>query len=157
MADDLKMTPEHEKDELLKIFEQGERSYFTRLVDMCKGFGKPKDSLEFKQAIIEFQRLGAPIVSVLVLGTAITVMSLVKFVPDEKPPVVETQIIEPEPAEELVKEDPPPPEEPPELLLSKISSTLSLIAFLSSSKVSKPLFSVMYSASSCFSVDLSLL
>ena len=115
MADDLKMTPEHEKDELLKIFEQGERSYITRLVDMCKGFGKPKDSLEFKQAIIEFQRLGAPIAAVVVIVSAITVMSLVKFVPDEKPPVVETQIIEPEPAEELVKEEPPPPEEPPEL------------------------------------------
>ena len=115
MADDFNNAPEREKDELLKIFEQGERSYFTRLVDMCKGLGKPKDSLEFKQAMIEFQRLGAPIAAVVVIVSAITVMSLVKFVPDEKPPVVETQIIEPEPAEELVKEDPPPPEEPPEL------------------------------------------
>ena len=115
MADDFNNAPEREKDELLKIFEQGERSYFTRLVDMCKGLGKPKDSLEFKQAMIEFQRLGAPIAAVVVIVSAITVMSLVKFVPDEKPPVVETQIIEPEPAEELVKEEPPPPEEPPEL------------------------------------------
>ena len=113
MADDLNTN--HEKDELLKIFEQGERSYFTRLIDMCKGFGKPKDSLEFKQAIIEFQRLGAPIVAVIVIISAITVMSLVKFVPDEKPPVVETQIIEPEPTEELAPEEPPPPETPPEL------------------------------------------
>lgn len=117
MADDYNNsnTPEREKDELLKIFEQGERSYFKRIIDMCKGFGQPKDSLEFKQAIIEFQRLGAPIVAVIVMVAAIAVMSLVKFTPDEKPPVVETQIIEPEAAEELVKEEPPPPEEPPEL------------------------------------------
>lgn len=117
MADDYNNsnTPEREKDELLRIFEQGERSYFKRIVDMCKGFGQPKDSLEFKQAIIEFQRLGAPIVAVIVMVAAIAVMSLVKFTPDEKPPVVETQIIEPEAAEELVKEEPPPPEEPPEL------------------------------------------
>ena len=113
MADDLNTN--HEKDELLKIFEQGERSYFTRLIDMCKGFGKPKDSLEFKQAVIEFQRLGAPIVAVIVIISAITIMSLVKFVPDEKPPLVETQIIEPEATEELAPEEPPPPETPPEL------------------------------------------
>ena len=116
MADDFNNTsPDYEKDELLKIFEQGERSYFTRIVDMCKGFGKPKDSLEFKQAMIEFQRLGAPIAAVLIIVSSVTAMSLVKFTPDEKPPAVETQIIEPEPAEELVKEEPPPPEEPPEL------------------------------------------
>ena len=122
MADDYNNsnTPEREKDELLRIFEQGERSYFKRIVDMCKGFGQPKDSLEFKQAIIEFQRLGAPIVAVIVMVAAIAVMSLVKFTPEEKPPVVETQIIEPEAAEELVKEEPPPPEEPPELVVFSV-------------------------------------
>lgn len=113
MADDLNNN--YEKDELLKIFEQGERSYFKRLIDMCKGFGQPKDSLEFKQAIIEFQRLGAPIVAAVIMVSAILIMSLVKFVPDEKPPVVETQIIEPEATEELAPEEPPPPETPPEL------------------------------------------
>lgn len=117
MADDANNlnSPEREKDELLKIFEQGERSYFQRIVDMCKGFGQPKDSIEFKLAIIEFQRLGAPIAAVVIVVLAITVMSIVRFEPPEKPPVVETQIIEPEAAEELVKEEPPPPEEPPEL------------------------------------------
>lgn len=113
MADDLNNN--HEKDELLKIFEQGERSYFKRLADMFKGFGQPKDSLEFKQAMIEFQRLGAPIAAFVIVLTAVAVMSLVKFVPDEKPPAIETQIIEPEPAEELAPEEPPPPEQPPEL------------------------------------------
>ena len=113
MADDLNNN--YEKDELLKIFEQGERSYFKRLIDMCKGFGQPKDSLEFKQAIIEFQRLGAPIVADIIMVSAILIMSLVKFVPDEKPPAIETPIIDPEATEELAPEEPPPPETPPEL------------------------------------------
>lgn len=115
MADDLNQQPGYEKDELLKIFEQGERSYLKRIIDMCKGFRQPKDSLEFKQAVIEFQRLGAPIASVIIIVSAIAIMSLVKFTPNEKPPAVETKIIEPEATEELQQEEPPPPEEPPEL------------------------------------------
>ncbi len=108
-------TPEgYHKDELLKLFEEGERSYLRRLIDMCKGFGQPKDSVEYKKAIIEFQRLAAPIFAVGLMLSAITVMCMIRITADEKPPVIETQMIEQEEAEDLTQEEPPPPEEMPE-------------------------------------------
>lgn len=103
------------KDELIKLFDEEERNYLQRIVDMFKGFGQPKDSIEHKKAMIELQRLGAPIAAVVGMLLAITVMCTIKITASEKPPVVETQVIEPEQAEELTKEEPPPPEEPPEL------------------------------------------
>ncbi len=116
MAKDLPPPEEHQKDELTKIFEEGERSYLRRLVDMCKGFRAPKDSVERKKAMIEFQRLGAPILALLVISLSITALCLMKIGGDTKPPVVETQIVEPEQTEELEEpEEPPPPEEMQEM------------------------------------------
>lgn len=103
------------RDELLKLFEQEERGFWQRQRDMFKGLGKPKDSIEYKQALIELQRWGAPILAVVLLLGVIAVMSIIRIEADEKPPVIETQVIEPTEAEELIKEEPPPPEEPPEL------------------------------------------
>lgn len=117
MSNTLEPLPGNEpsKDELIKLFDEEERNYFQRIVDMFKGFGQPKDSIEHKKAMIELQRLGAPIAAVVGMLLAITVMCTIKITASEKPPVVETQVIEPEQAEELTKEEPPPPEEPPEL------------------------------------------
>lgn len=117
MSNTLEPLPGNEpaKDELIKLFDEEERNYLQRIVDMLKGFGKPKDSIEHKKAMIELQRLGAPIAAVVGMFLAITVMCTIKITASEKPPVVETQVIEPEQAEELTKEEPPPPEEPPEL------------------------------------------
>ncbi|MGN1325048.1 MAG: prenyltransferase/squalene oxidase repeat-containing protein [Candidatus Spyradenecus sp.] len=117
MSNTLEPPPGNEpaKDELIKLFDEEERNYLQRIVDMLKGFGQPKDSIEHKKAMIELQRLGAPIAAVVGMLLAITVMCTIKITASEKPPVVETQVIEPEQAEELTKEEPPPPEEPPEL------------------------------------------
>lgn len=103
------------KDELIRLFDKEERSYFRRIVDMFKGLGKPKDSIEFKEAMIELQRLGAPLASVVITVTVIVVMCLIEI--GGEPPEVKVQmdIIEPTETEELVKEPEPPPEEPPEL------------------------------------------
>lgn len=117
MSNTLEPLPGNEpsKDELIKLFDEEERNYLQRIVDMFKGFGQPKDSIEHKKAMIELQRLGAPIAAVVGMLLAITVMCTIKITASEKPPVVETKVIEPEQAEELTKEEPPPPEEPPEL------------------------------------------
>ena len=121
MADDPNTSlPESEslsKDELIKLFDEEERSYFRRIVDMCKGLGQPRDSIEFKKAMIELQRLWAPIAAVLLMTTIIVVMSVIRITVDEKPPAIETQVIEPTEAEQLDEppEEPPPPEDPPEL------------------------------------------
>lgn len=117
MSDNLEPLPgsENENDSLLNLFEEEERSYFRRIIDMFKGFSKPKGSLERKKAMIEFQRLGAPLAAILIILMAVTIMCTIKITADEKPPVVETKVIEPTQTEELTKEPEPPPEEPPEL------------------------------------------
>lgn len=115
MIDDPAQQAPDNRDELLKLFEQEERTFFQRQRDMFKGLGAPKDSIEYKQALIELQRWGAPIFAVIMLLGVIAVMSIIRIEADEKPPVIETQVIEPTETEELVKEEPPPPEEPPEL------------------------------------------
>lgn len=116
MSED-QMPPQEDlsKDELLKLFDEEERSYVQRIGDMFRGFAKPKDSVEYKKAMIELQRLGAPIAAVLLIVTAFVVMCTIRITVDEKPPAVETQVIEPTQAEELTKEPEPPPEQPPEL------------------------------------------
>ncbi len=113
MSDELKH--EHEKDELLKLFEKSERSYLKRLADMCVGFSKPKDSVEFKEACIELQRLWAPIVAISLPVFVLIIMCMVKIGGEVKEVTVEMQVIEAEETQELVEEEPPPPEEPPEL------------------------------------------
>ncbi len=117
MTDDPNNLPPegYQKDELLELFEKEERSYFRRIIDMFKGFGKPKDSVEFKEAMIELQRLGAPIAAVLIIGLAFIVMCAVEISADPPPVTVQMEIVEPTETEELTKEPEPPPEEPPEL------------------------------------------
>lgn len=117
MADDPNtFSPEDApKDELIRLFDKEERSYFRRIVDMFKGLGKPKDSLEFKEAMIELQRLGAPIAAVVIIVTVVVVMSIIEIGGEPPEVTVQMEVIEPEPVEELTKEPEPPPEEPPEL------------------------------------------
>ena len=123
MADNDEMIPPPDpatlsRDELIKLIDEEERSYLRRIIDMCKGLKQPKDSLDFKKAMIELQRLGAPIAAVLLMVSVITIMSVIKITVDEKPPPIETIMVEPEEAEQLEEppeEPPPPPEDPPEL------------------------------------------
>ncbi len=116
MAYDNLPPEEPQKDELIKLFEEGERSYLRRLIDMFKGFGAPKDSVEHKKAMIEFQRLGAPVIAVAIISVAMLALFLMKIGGDEKPPVVQTQIMEPEETEQLDEpEEPPEPPEPQEM------------------------------------------
>ncbi len=112
MAHNYPPPEEPQKDELIKLFEEGERSYFRRLIDMFKGFGAPKGSVEHKKAMIEFQRLGAPVIAIAIISVAMLALFLMKIGGDTKPPVVQTQVIEPEETEELEEpEEPPEPEE----------------------------------------------
>lgn len=98
------------RDELIKMIDEEERSYPRRLIDMCKGLGQPKDSLDYKKAMIELQRLGAPIGAILILALSLIAMSLMKITAEEKPPVVVTELVQAEETEQLEE----PPEEPPE-------------------------------------------
>lgn len=103
------------KDELIRLFDKEERSYFRRIADMFRGLGKPKDSIEFKEAMIELQRLGAPIAAVVIIVTVVVVMCAIEIGGEPPPVTVQMEIVEPTETEELTKEPEPPPEEPPEL------------------------------------------
>ena len=112
MSDDFeKQAPQ--QDELVELFDKEERGYLRRLADMFKGFGKPKDSVEYKEAIIEFQRLGAPLGAGVIMALAITVMCVIRISADAPKPVVSMEVIEPEQVEELDRPEPEKPEEPP--------------------------------------------
>ncbi|MDO5462848.1 MAG: hypothetical protein Q4F99_05130 [bacterium] len=114
--EDLYENPNDGKDELLKLFDEGDRSYFRRLADMFKGFKAPKGSLERKKAMVEFQRLGAPIAAILIVGLAILAMVVIKFTPNTTKVVASAKVEEVEEIEELEEpEEPEPPEDPPEL------------------------------------------
>lgn len=124
MADaDNEMTPPVEpseltRDELIKMIDEEGRSYPRRIIDMFKGLRQPKDSLDYKKAIIELQRLGAPLGSIVLFSIILVVMSVMKITAEEKPPVIVTEIVEavePEELEKVEEEPPPPPEEIPEL------------------------------------------
>jgi hypothetical protein len=108
--------PQKGKDELLKLFEEGDRSYLRRIADMFKGFKAPKGSLERKQAIIELQRLGAPLAAITIVGLAILAMIVIKFTPTQTKVVASAKVEEVEEVEELEEpEEVEPPEDPPEL------------------------------------------
>ncbi|MEG1788314.1 MAG: hypothetical protein RR268_03750 [Kiritimatiellia bacterium] len=105
---------ERPQNELLKLFDEEERSYYKRLKDMVLGFSKPKDSIEFKKALIELQRLWAPIIAISLPIIVVIVMGMVKIGGADAKVQVETQIVE---AVETPKLEEPekPPETPPEL------------------------------------------
>ena len=122
-ADNEEMIPPVEpseltRDELIKMIDEEGRSYPRRIADMFKGLRQPKDSLDYKKAMIELQRLGAPLGAILLFTIILIVMSVMRITAEEKPPVIVTEIVEATEAEELEEveeEPPPPPEEIPEL------------------------------------------
>ncbi|MEG2725375.1 MAG: hypothetical protein RR982_05950, partial [Kiritimatiellia bacterium] len=85
---------ERPQNELLKLFDEEERSYYKRLKDMVLGFSKPKDSIEFKKALIELQRLWAPIIAISLPIIVVIVMGMVKIGGTDAKVQVETQIVE---------------------------------------------------------------
>lgn len=103
-----------EEDALLKLFEETERNYFQRIAAMFKGLRAEHDTFEYKAAMIEVQRLGAPLAAMFLLLTALLGLTLIQVGGEDKEVKVEVQVIEPEETQKL-EEPPPPPEEPPPL------------------------------------------
>lgn len=111
------MKPEAEKDEVLKLFDKEERTYFQRLRDMFMGFSKPRDSLEYKEAMRELQRQWAPLLGVSIpLVICIVMCSITIGGNDVTKPPVDVTVIEPTTSEPLEPEEPPPPPENMELV-----------------------------------------
>lgn len=147
-ADNEEMIPPVEpseltRDELIKMIDEEGRSYPRRIADMFKGLRQPKDSLDYKKAMIELQRLGAPLGAILLFTIILIVMSVMRITADEKPPVIVTEIVEATEAEELEEveeEPPPPPEEIPELTeeMEVTDVTVNIDAPVTTSEIQSP-------------------
>lgn len=147
-ADNEEMIPPVEpseltRDELIKMIDEEGRSYPRRIADMFKGLRQPKDSLDYKKAMIELQRLGAPLGAILLFTIILIVMSVMRITAEEKPPVIVTEIVEATEAEELEEveeEPPPPPEEIPELTeeMEVTDVTVNIDAPVTTSEIQSP-------------------
>ncbi len=98
------------KEEMEKYEDDG---YFKRLGKMFSGLGRPRDSREYKEAVLELQRQIAPLVAILlpVIGAVILFVVTAVSTTDEK--AVEIEIAKAEEVEELKPDEPPPETQPP--------------------------------------------
>ncbi|MEI7898789.1 MAG: prenyltransferase/squalene oxidase repeat-containing protein [bacterium] len=89
-----------------------EESYLHRLKKMFKGLKSPRQSLDYKEAMIEMQRLSAPAAAVLLPLFAIGVLLIMEGRGISQDRVIQTQVVDTQPAENLDKiEDIKKPEE----------------------------------------------
>jgi len=89
-----------------------EQTYWQRLKKMIAGLKKSRDTKEYKEAVIELQRLGAPATAVFLPVIMIGLIVLMSSGQKEKDRVIETQIMEAEEMKDLqdMKELETPPE-----------------------------------------------
>lgn len=99
------------EEDLAKFREDG---FFKRLKNMFRGFSQPRSSKEYKIAMIELQRLSAPLVAILVPSIVVVVLivvSAVKVTPKQQREFVVSDAQDE--VEELKEEEPeeitPPP------------------------------------------------
>ena len=106
---DSAVTEEHLK-EIEKMFEG--KSFFQRLMLMKNGLKKPRDSKEYKEAMLELQRLSAPATAIVLPILAILILALISATTEKNDRVIETTVMEAEVIKDLEKVEPPePPEE----------------------------------------------
>lgn len=94
-----------------------EESYWQRLRRMTNGLRAPRQTREYKEAVIEAQRLAAPFSAVLLPALAIGLLILLSAGNAGQDRVIETEILEMEALKDLeeIKEKEPPPERPDDL------------------------------------------
>ncbi len=96
--------------EIEKMFEG--KSFLQRLKIMKDGLSKPRDSKEYKEAMIELQRLSAPATAIILPALAVLILALISVTTEKNDRVIETQVMEAEVIKDLEKVEPPePPEE----------------------------------------------
>ena len=95
--------------ELMSLYN--EKSYVQRMKDMVSGLRKPRNSKEYKLAMIEVQRLKAPVMAVVI--PVLLMLSLMMFSKPREVNEVEfqTDIMEAEQVQEPLEEIKPEPVE----------------------------------------------
>jgi hypothetical protein len=90
-----------------------EATYWQRLKTMREGLKAPKDSKEYKEAMIELQRLSAPVVALLLPIFLVGILVVFSAAAKTNDRIIETQILEVEEIKQLeeIKELEKPPEQ----------------------------------------------
>ena len=83
--------------------DYGEPSYPRRLIQMMTGIRQPRQSREYKEAMIELQRLSAPLAAVLLPLFAVSLLLLLENNSQSQDSVYGTQLIAFDPAMALVE------------------------------------------------------
>lgn len=107
---------EEELDETLKeeMAKYQEVGIFTRLGKMLTGISKPHSSREYKEALIEVQRLSAPLLAFLIPVIGITILFVVTAVGNNGKEEIKVEIVQADQQEEKLDEiEEPPDTEPP--------------------------------------------
>jgi hypothetical protein len=88
-------------------------SYWQRLMKMKEGLKAPRDSKDYKEAMIEMQRLSAPVVALLLPVFLIGILAVFSAAAKTNDRVIETQILEVEEIKQLeeIKDLEKPPEQ----------------------------------------------
>ena len=102
-------------DEIAEMYKSD--NYFNRLKKLFAGLKQPRSSKEYKEAMIEIQRLSAPISAIVLPALAVVLLMVLTSASTTKDRIIETQIIEAEEMEELdeMEEIEEPPEEMEEM------------------------------------------
>ena len=100
--------------DMMELFD--ELSFSEKWAKVSEGLKQPQDSGDYKWAKFQVKRLWAPACAIVVPFILIFTVGLLAAFTPEAQPVVEVQIMEPEPVEELddIIEEIIPPPEPPE-------------------------------------------
>ena len=96
------------REEMAKYEEQG---YFKRLFKMFSGFGRPHDSREYKESVLELQRQAAPLLAILLPIIGAVILFVVTAVGDSNEKKINVEIAQVEDTKEDLTEPEKPPEE----------------------------------------------
>ena len=98
MSNDEELLDENLRAEMAKYDEIG---FFRRILNMFKGFGQPKSSREYKEALIELQRLSAPILAILIPFLFVGVLFVVTAIQAKNKEEIKVEIAQAEQEEKL--------------------------------------------------------
>ena len=96
-------------EEMAKYEEEG---YFKRLGKMFAGLGRPRDTREYKEAVIELQRQIAPLLALLVPLVGAVILFVVTAMSGSTEQKVKVEIAQVEKEEQLDEPETPPETEP---------------------------------------------
>lgn len=109
MSMDMKQVDSH-LDEIIEMYK--DESYLRRLKKLFRGLNAPRQSKEYKESMIELQRLSAPLAAILLPVLAVGLLVVMSAGSTTQDRVIETQVLEAEQIKDLDKiEFEKPPEQ----------------------------------------------